>query len=251
MAQRLLPAREDESRARAAGVPGVLLYEAMQGVTVPSVDHRAELHHLAVAVRGEGVAFIEHERDAAAHSRGEIPSGATEHDDATEVRLTRGGAVEHGVADDDRLVRQKERSARSTHDQAPSGQALAHVVVRFALELERKTARRKRAEALARRTDEAKNNALVRQTGLAVASSNLSRQHRAHGTVFGANGERVHDALPMLERGPRQLDERVIEDAIQTMLLPPHVVSCDLLAGPGQVQQRREIEGACLGGSVR
>ena len=59
----------------------MLLHEPAQDLAVGGVDHRAELHHFAIAGPLEYIAFVQHERDAAAHPGGEVPSGTTEHDD--------------------------------------------------------------------------------------------------------------------------------------------------------------------------
>ena len=155
----------------------------------------------------EGASFIEHVGDATAHSRGEIPARAAEHDDhatrhvfaamvadtfdhgegaavsyrealarqAAEIGLSRRRAIEHGVAYDHRLVRQEERSFRRSYDEPAAGESLAHIVIRLTFQLERESARRKRAEALPGRADEPEDDALVRQANVAVAPSNLPR----------------------------------------------------------------------------
>src|SRR5690242_7042183 len=171
MAKRLFPAREDVSRARAAGVTRVLLHEPSQDVAIVGVDHWPELHHVAITEAPEVTPLIEDEGDATAHARGEVPSRPTEHDDhtarhifaavvadalddrerttishgealagdTTEVRLAGRRTIQHGVADDHGLVRQEQRVSWRAHDEPPARESLAHVVVGFTLQLERYT----------------------------------------------------------------------------------------------------------------
>ena len=103
--------------------------------------HRLELDHGHVAALGEIAVLVEHIGDAARHAGGEVAAGLADDDDdaaghvfaamvadalddrdgarvahgealagdAAEVALALDGAVEHGVADDDRLLRHDAR----------------------------------------------------------------------------------------------------------------------------------------------
>ena len=108
---------------------------------------------------------------------------------APEESPARRRAIQHGVADDDRLVRQEQRPFWRTNDEPASGKTLAHVVVRLAFELEGQPVRRKGAEALPRRADEPQDDALVRQPNVAVTPGNLSRKHRPDGPISGFDGQ--------------------------------------------------------------
>jgi hypothetical protein len=130
--------------------------------------------------------FIEHVGHAAGHARREVAAGHAEHHhgaaghvfatmvahafhnrggagvahgetlaaDTREVGFTFGGTVEHGVADDDVARRIATETGRRTHDDAATGQALAHVVVAFTHQFEGQAAGQEGAEALASRTVE-------------------------------------------------------------------------------------------------
>src|SRR6476660_3790797 len=98
--------------------------------------HWFQVDHREIAALGEGLVLIEHVGDAAGHSRGKVPASLPydDHDaaghvlaamvasaldhghstriahskalagDAAEVRLSRNRAVQHSIADDDRLL---------------------------------------------------------------------------------------------------------------------------------------------------
>ena len=142
---------------------------------------RLELDHRHVAARGEGVVLVEHIGDAARHAGREVAPGLAEDDDdaaghvfaavvaraldhgdgarvadgealagdAAEVALAGDRAVEHGVADDDRLLRHDAGVLRRADDDAAARQALADIVVALADQLERDAGREPGAEALA------------------------------------------------------------------------------------------------------
>ena len=108
--------------------------------------------------------LVEHIGDAARHAGGEVAAGLAEDDDdaaghvfaamvagalddgdgagvadgealagdAAEVALAGDGAVEHGVADDDRLLRHDAGVRGRADDDAAAGQALADIVVGLA-----------------------------------------------------------------------------------------------------------------------
>ena len=104
-------------------------------------DDAAAGHVLAAVIAD---AFDDRLRAAVAH--GEPLAG-----DAAHERLAARRAVERDVADDDVLFGDERRGARRTHDDAAARESLADEVVGLALERQRDPARKKRAEALARR----------------------------------------------------------------------------------------------------
>src|SRR6266550_646551 len=78
-----VPLGESALRARAPGVPRVLLHQMSYQVAVTEIDERQEIDHGCVALRLQLIELVEHERDSTTHSRGEVATGATEHDDST------------------------------------------------------------------------------------------------------------------------------------------------------------------------
>src|SRR5437764_1784384 len=150
-----------------SGSLAVLLHEGTQLFEV-LLGRRLELDHLGVALRREGAVGVEHVRDAAAHARREVAASRTEDDDAAaghvlaavvadtldhrvharvadaealarqpaEERAAAGGAVEHGVADHDVLLRPERDALRRAHREHAARQALAGVVVGVAVERE-------------------------------------------------------------------------------------------------------------------
>src|SRR5690606_37400338 len=129
---------------------------------------RLEIDHAAVDALGHDALLFEHEGHPAAHAGGEVPAEPAEHHhhpaghvlaaviadgfhhrlgaavahgkalagSARDVHRAAGRAVEHHVAGDHVLVRRKARAPRRIDDDVAAAQALAHVVVGLALELE-------------------------------------------------------------------------------------------------------------------
>ena len=127
------------------------------------------------------IVLVEHIGDAARHAGREVAAGLAEDDDdaaghvfaamvagalddgdgagvadgealagdAAEVALAGDRAVEHGVADDDRLLGHDAGVLRRAHDDAAAGEALADIVVGLADQLERDARREPGAKALA------------------------------------------------------------------------------------------------------
>src|SRR4029077_10659376 len=67
---------------------------------------------------------------------------------AAEEALAGDRAIEHGIADDDRLLGHNAAVDRRPHDDAPTGEPLADIVIALALEFEGDAAREPGAEAL-------------------------------------------------------------------------------------------------------
>src|SRR5262249_7662763 len=163
--------------------------------------HRLELDHRHVAAGLEGAVLVEHIGYAARHAGGKISSGLSEHDhhaaghvfaavvagalddrdgawiadpeafagDAAEVAFTLDRAIEHGVADDDRLFRHEAAVGGGTDDDAAAGETLADIVVGVALELESHAVRQPGAEALASGAGQLHVDGVVRQALVAIA----------------------------------------------------------------------------------
>src|SRR6266550_942271 len=193
---RFIPLGERALRTRTAGVPGVLLHQMSYQVAVTEIDERHEIDHGCVALRLQLIELVEHERDSTTHSRGEVATGATEHDDgatghvlaaviadpfddgdspavahseplagdAGEVRFARRCTVEHRVADQNRLIGDELCRTRMTNDQSPTRESFTHVIIRLSLKLEGDSAHGKSTKALARRADESERDGSIRQT---------------------------------------------------------------------------------------
>ena len=131
--------------------------------------HRLELDHRHVAALGEVAVLVEHIGDAARHAGREVAAGLADDDDdaaghvfaamvadalddgdgagvahgealagdAAEIALALDRAVEHGVADDDRLLGDDPGVFRRADDDAAARQALADIVVAVADQFER------------------------------------------------------------------------------------------------------------------
>ena len=92
-------------------------------------------------------------------------------------------AVEHGVADDDRLLRHEAGVGGRAHDDAAAREALADIVVGVAFELEGHAVREPGAEALPGGAGELHVDGAVGQPLVAVALGDLAREHGAGGAV--------------------------------------------------------------------
>src|ERR1700682_5775894 len=191
---------------RTAGEARVLLDKVTQYLAVSRISHGTQLHHRRVALLLQLAELVEHQRQPAAHSGGEVPSGAPEHDhraashvlaavitdtfdnryrsavpdrealarNAGEIRFTRRRTVKNSVADQNRLIGDELRRPRMPDDQATAGKSLADVVIRFSFQLHRDSARQECREALARRSVELQRDRFVGQPRVAVPASDLA-----------------------------------------------------------------------------
>src|SRR5690606_36496179 len=89
---------------------------------------------------------------------------------------------------------------RRADDQAAAGEALAHVVIGFAHQIERDAVRQESPEALPRRAVELNVDRVVGQTFVAVAAGNFARQHGADAAVSVAYRHDERDLVAALER---------------------------------------------------
>src|SRR5690242_12457499 len=102
---------------------------------------------------------------------------------APEIALPADGPVEHGVADDNALLRRDAGAGIRAHDQLAPGEALADVVVGLTDEVEADAVRQPGAETLPGRALEGKPYAILGQAGMAVAFGDLAREHRPGGAI--------------------------------------------------------------------
>ena len=172
----------------------MLLHQASQHLALTIVRDRRELHQPLVALPLQLFELVQNECNSTAHSSAEIAARAAEHDNgaaghilaaviadsfdhsdraavahrealtrnAREKRLAGCRAIQHGVPNENSLIRDEIRGAWMAHDQASARKSLADVIVRFAFEAKRDAARDERAEALARRPEAAHANRVVR-----------------------------------------------------------------------------------------
>ena len=236
---------------------------------------RLQFHQFHVALPREVAVGIEHIGDAAGHAGREVASGAAEHDGAparhvlagvvahaldhglcaavahaeafralaAEERPPAGGPVQRNVADQDVVGRDERARARRIHDQVAAGEPLADVVVAVALELERDAAGEKRAEALAGRARELDVDRVRRQAALAPFLDEFVAQGRAHRAV-GVHDRQLDARLRAArERFSGELDQAVVERAVEAVVLRHRAVDADRVVRPDRRRQdRREIE---------
>src|SRR5262249_22062922 len=127
-------------------------------------DHDATSHVFAAMVAG-----ALDDRDGAGIAHREALAG-----DAAEVAFALDCAVEHRVADDDRLFRHEAAVGGGTDDDAAAREALADIVVGVALEFESHAVREPGAEALAGGAGQLHVDGVVRQALVAIALGNFS-----------------------------------------------------------------------------
>ena len=180
----------------------------------------------------------EHDDDAAGHVFAAMVAGAFDDrdgagvahrealaGDAAEIAFARDRAVEHGVADDDRLLRHDAGVGRRPDDDAAARQALADIVVGVAFELEGDAAREQRAEALAGGAGELDVDGVVRQAGVAVALGDLAREHGAGGAVGVADrASRCCTGAPRSSAACASRDQLAVEDVVDLVVLRLAVV---------------------------
>ena len=165
-------------------------------------------------------------RDGAGIAHGEAFAG-----DAAEIAFALDRAVQHGVADDDRLLRHDARVRRRAHHDAAAGKALADIVVGVAVELEGDAAGEERAEALAGRAGELRHDGVVRQAVVAVALGDFARQHGAGGAVGVPDRQRHAHRRAVFERGLRLRDQLAVDDVVDLVILLLAIDRAATLAG--------------------
>ena len=133
--------------------------------------------------------------------------------------LARGGAETGDIACNHVLMRIKGDARFRTHDHTAAGQALACVVVDFAVYADGFAAWDERADGLAARTVEGHVDGVVRQTFLAVALGDLVADHGAKRTVHVADWHLDAHRLLLLKGWLRKLDELVVERLVEFVVL--------------------------------
>mmetsp|Transcript_52028 Transcript_52028/g.113312 ORF Transcript_52028/g.113312 Transcript_52028/m.113312 type:complete len:464 (+) Transcript_52028:625-2016(+) len=221
--QVVVPTGEDGSGLLAAGGGLVLLNEALELLLADLCGDALHLDNLGVDARGDVVSLLlllKQVSEAAGHAGAGVPADLAEDDDdaarhvlaavvagtlddglrvgvahgealaraAAREELAARGAVEAGVADDDRLGRVEGGvGGRLDHD-APPVHPLGHVVVGVADDRVLEPINCKGAEGLPRATGEG-DVELARPAAVAVAHGNLACNARADRAVRVADGD--------------------------------------------------------------
>ena len=161
--------------------------------------------------------------DGAGIAHGEALAG-----NAAEIALAGDGAVQHRVADDDRLLGHDAGIRGRTDDDAAAGQALADIVVAFAFEVQGHAMGKPGAEALAGGAVEAHPDGVLGQADMAVGAGDLTGQHGAGGAIGIADRQVELDRLLLRDRLTAQLDELHVEHLLELVVLPLGIVDGDL-----------------------
>src|SRR5689334_10278433 len=143
---------------------------------------------------------------------------------AAEVALTGNGAIQHRVADDDRLFRDNSSVRRRPHHDPAAGKSFAQIVVGVALKLEGDAARQKGAKTLTGSAGKARDNGVRWQAAVAVTFSDLAREHGAHGAVGILDWKGHPRRLATFELSLRLRDQLAVQDVADFVILPLAIV---------------------------
>ena len=192
----------------------MLADQLLQGGHVVLVLHRFQADRFLVDPLVEVPVLIQHIGDAAGHTGRKVLAGGTQHHHgaaghvltavvahalhdgggtavahgkaltghAGDEGLAAGGTVQGHVAGDDVLFRLEGDALRRAHNDLAAGQALAHVVVAVAHQVQRQATRDERAEALAAGTHTVGGEHVIRQ-GAAVLAGDLAAKDGTKGAV--------------------------------------------------------------------
>ena len=164
-------------------------------------DHEAAGHVLAAVI---AQAF--HHRHRAGVADAEALAGH-----AVDVHLSPGGPEKVDVARDDVVPRAERRGTRGVDDDLPAGEPLGEVVVRVPFQLEGDPVGEEPAEALAGGTAEGHVDGVRRQPLRPVPLGHLRGQGGADRPVAVADGHEQAHLLPRFQRGPRLLDQLLVQ----------------------------------------
>ena len=221
-------------------------------VVIPDIGH-ATGH----AGRKVATGTTKHHNGAAGHVFAAMVAGAFDHrhrarvahrkpltGHAVEVGLALGGAVEHGIADDDVLGAVATEIVGTANDHAAARQSFADIVIGLADQIEGDAAGQEGRKALAGRTVELRMDGVVGQTGMGIAACDLAREHRAHGAVDVADRQDEADRLALFERLGRLLDQLVIERPIKTVVLRADRIARHIGRHGRRMENARKVEAA-------
>ena len=131
---------------------------------------------------------------------------------------------------------------RRAYDEPSTGQALAEVVVGVAVQAQRDAARDERTERLAGRPGEQHLDRVVGQALGTEPLGHLVTEDRADRAVDVADRQLERHRRAVRERAFAQLHERLVERAIEAVVLRLGAVAVLLPRRLGHVQDRREVE---------
>ena len=165
-------------------------------------------------------------------------------DDAPDEALAARRSVQDDVAGDDVLFGDEVRMpvARRPGDDPPARQALGEVVVGIALEAQRDALRHEGTERLPGRPRERDLDRVVGQADGTEPLGDLVAEDGAHGAVHVADRQLERDGRPVLQRTLAQLHERLVERAVEAVVLALGAVPVLFPRRLGHVQDGREVE---------
>ncbi len=132
--------------------------------------------------------------------RSRVADGEALASNSVEEGLAAGCAIQGDVTDDDVFFRCEAGSARRKHHESAAGEALANVVVGFALEGKSDTAGQECPQALTSRTRQVNTDGVIGQSGRAVATRDFAAEHGADRAVDVADRELYFDRRKSCER---------------------------------------------------
>ena len=161
---------------------------------------------------------------------------------AIEEGLALDGAVEHRVAGNNLFGSEAPEIVGRAHDDASSRQALAHVVIGLAHQVQRDAPCQEGTERLSGHAIELDMDGVVRQPFVREAAHHLAGEHGAHGPVHVADGLDEADLLATFQCRPCLLDQDMIQRALQPMILRLHLTTRHVGRHGRVVEHPREIQ---------
>ena len=224
----------------------MLLDQRPEELRVLDAAHALQGDHFGVVAGGELLVLVEDVGDALGHTRAEVAARLSEHDDearrhvlaavvagaldhrrraavphrealtgaARREETPAGRAVEHGVADDDVLVRREAGALRRLDDDLAARHALAHVVVRLAFEHQPEAAGAERSEALAGAPFEAQLADVAFERRRPVLRRDGAGDSCPHGAVFVPHRVVEGERLPAVDGVGERFDHLVVDGMV-------------------------------------
>jgi len=157
--------------------------------------------------------------------------------------------VQQGVTADDVLYCATTELGVRTHDDTTARQTLADIIVTFANQIQGNTMCEESASRLACGTLQLDVDRVVRQTFVAVFLRDLTRQHRANGTVDVFDGRNERDFFAIVDCRFRLRDQLIVQGFFQSMVLDFGVIARNTFCHWRLIEHAAEIQ--TLGFPVR